>query len=595
MKETSQTALVAERLVGEAANHFLFTVLGWGTSLGIREHLNLFNYLFDMSPSYRAPLVTMEEMAKRRKQQSSSIYLSFPTENHDAAHDPSGVHYQAPSGADELNDSLYDLDEFAAYLEKSLWNDQVHTSDHGGRVALDAMAKLMIGKGKYDDALKYLLLLGTRYGSLSLDEVESSAVRAVEDGRDGPTSKAGFPYAFVLSLIETKHLHQLLLEKSLLVGKSSVLPIIALMQLVGVDLAGDFLVKHCVPVQSSGRRLKGQSTKDSSSGDRRGTLPLDVVAHQLESSPKILYWYLHCVMMGKPEVYVKFPNTANPPEAVTTLHRKSLDLYMKYAGSKKDSANVLRGVEAYRVAETSTPLLTFLRSVLQLGGLNPKEVAKQLQIQRKGGPGVSGIFALELAFIMDRYGEQNQENANVILELYLHGAKSLVLAVSYAQRSKGYRKDLLQVLIDYCLSTDQKAEGGNRSNLFGSLLEAAALCGADLAHLVTKIPPGMSIEGLRPRLVAAVSDYRFKRQLHAQANEIAAEESLQIFREYEHRARRGRRYELSDKIEVPNWAATNGIGRTSQMQAADRFVPLASLKPRARPHRFNLSYSLPMM
>jgi hypothetical protein len=365
-----------------------------------------------------------------------------------------------------------------------------------------------------------------------------------------------------------------------------------LIQLVGIELVGKFLVEHCVPVLSDQRQTQGRK-------ERRGTLPLDVVASQLEASPKILYWYLDCIFKEKAEVYVKFPNTANPPAAVTQLHRKALDLYIKYAGDQRDSISVLNDVEAYRVGEISTPLLSFLKAILQLGTINPAEVGKQLQIQRQGGAGVSSIFALELAFIMDRYGEQDRENARVILDLYLHGAKSLMLAVSFAQRSTVYKAELWQTLVDYCLMSDEKGSkrGRNgRSNHFGALLEAAALAGADLAQLVTKIPPGMSIEGLRPRLVAAVSDYRFKQQMHLQANEIAQKEASQIFRECEHKTRRGKRYEISGRIKVPAWAVKasgRDASRPEESQSRNTLGPMLQLKPKIRPQRFSLAYSLP--
>lgn len=602
MKVSSEPSkvLILDRLVGEAENHFLFTLLGWGSSLGIREHLQHYKYLCGLYPSYKSPLIATEEMARRREKQSSAVYLSFPAENFESASEPSGQEYQVPSGADELHDSLYDVEALTSYFEASLENNQIETEERGGRVALDALAKLKIGMGQYDVALKYLLVLGSRYGSLALDEVETSAVRSVEKDMEPTPSSRKYPYAFVLSLIETKHLHQSLLDRSLLVGESPVPPIIALMQLVGVDLAADFLTQNCVAVQLKTTTKTRRHSSDLNSGERRGTLPLDAVANQLEASPKILYWYLHCIFLRKPEIYVKFPNTANPPEAVTRLHRKALDLYIKYAGDKRDSVNVLRGIEAYRVTEISTPLLSFLKTVLQLGGINPTEVAKQLQIQRKGFAGVSGVFALELAYIMDRYGEQSKENANIVLELYLKGARSLMLAVSFAQRSKEYKAELWKILIDYCLSNDKrKSEGAqvDDGKLFGSLLEAAALSGADLASLVTKIPQDMSIEGLRPRLVGAVSDYRWKLQMHESANEVTGREMADLYKEYEHRSRRGRRYEPSDKIEVPGWArlakesdASKGKGQKTPEQS----VLAPTLRPKQRPQRFHLSYSLPM-
>lgn len=596
MKASSETTKVLERLVGEAENHFLFTLLGWGTSLGIREHLQHYKYLHGLYPNYRAMLVTMEEMAKRREAQSSAVYLSFPVEYFEIPSEPCGLEYQVPGDVDELRDSLYDTEELTSYFEASLENLHIKTEDNGGRAALDALAKLKIGRGQYDAALKYFLLLGSRYGSLSLDEIENCAIKSVEEDMKPSPSPRKSPYAFVLSLVETKHLHQILLDKTFLGSESAVPPLIALIQLVGTELAAGFLTKHCVAVQSE----KTRSGKLPTGGERRGTLPLDIVANQLEASPKILYWYLQCIFLWKPEIYVNFPNTANPPLSVTRLHRKALDLYIKYAGSKRDSVNVLRGVEAYRISEITTPLLSFLKPVLQLGGVNPSEVAKLLQVERKGWPGTSGVFALELAYIMDHHGEQSKENANIVLELYLHGAQSLMLAVSFAQRAKEHKAELWQKLIDHCLANDKnKIKGGNvtNRNLFGSLLEAAALSGADLAHLVTRIPPGMSIEGLRPRLVGAVSDYRWKLRMHESANEVARKEMLDLYREHEHRSRRGKRYEPSDRIAAPGWvklAKEPESSKPKEKGTPSQSVLKQELRPKVRPQRFHLSYTLSM-
>jgi hypothetical protein len=85
------------------------------------------------------------------------------------------------------------------------------------------------------------------------------------------------------------------------------------------------------------------------------------VAQQLEGSPKLLHWYLHLVFVRKPSAYVLFPSTANPPPILNLLHRKHLDLYVRFADSFRDSASVFAGVEAYRVPDKTTPLLSFLK------------------------------------------------------------------------------------------------------------------------------------------------------------------------------------------------------------------------------------------
>lgn len=157
-------------------------------------------------------------------------------------------------------------------------------------------------------------------------------------------------------------------------------------------------------------------------------------------------------------------------------------------------------------------------------------------------------FALELAFIIEHYSEGTEAEAKGILDLYLEGADSVVLAVAYAQRQRQHSAVLWEKLISYCLSTD--VAKGRDGLLFGSLLEAAALSGADLARLVAKIPPGMVVEGLRPRLVAAVADYRLKLNIHEAAVTVATVDKNVLQREVTHRSRRGVRFQRSDLPDV---------------------------------------------
>jgi hypothetical protein len=187
---------------------------------------------------------------------------------------------------------------------------------------------------------------------------------------------------------------------------------------------------------------------------------------------------------------------------------------------------------------------------LPLGGIRPQDARAALEKERgKESADYSPTFALELAYIIEHYGEESEEEAQEVLNLYMKGAKSLTLAVSFAQRNRDYSPQLWKFLIEHCLTHS----GGTATppgeqidgSLFGSLLEAAALSGADLAHLVTQIPPGMAIEGLRPRLVAAVADYRLKLKMHEAASEAASEEMISILRELSHRTRRGARFQLS--------------------------------------------------
>jgi len=287
---------------------------------------------------------------------------------------------------------------------------------------------------------------------------------------------------------------------------------------------------------------------------------------------------------------VKFPNTAYPPRAITDLHKKHFNLYVEYAGPDRDSVLALSGTESYKMDTVTTPLLTFLKVTLPLGGIPPGEVRKALEYERERSQPPSATtddtkkgsesnvsfshrFALELAYVIEMYGDNTEEEAKQVVDLYSRGAESLTLAVSFAQRAQAHSSTLWDILIEHCLATpsrnqQQQQQQNQRTNnesgddeekqeqktrtqqpkeevdgsLFGSLLEAAALSGADLAHLVTKIPHGMAIEGLRPRLVAAVADYRHKLRMYEFLSEIATTEKTSLLREVSHRSRRGAEY-----------------------------------------------------
>ncbi len=115
--------------------------------------------------------------------------------------------------------------------------------------------------------------------------------------------------------------------------------------------------------------------------------------------------------------------------------------------------------------------------------------------------------------------------------------------MEYAERNARHSSMLWDNLISYCLA---KEINGRRSDgkIFGSLLEVAARSGADLALLVSKIPKKLSIDGIRPRLSAAISDYQIKVQMHKAAFEVLSSDKVSLLREQYHRSRRGTRVDL---------------------------------------------------
>lgn len=221
-----------------------------------------------------------------------------------------------------------------------------------------------------------------------------------------------------------------------------------------------------------------------------------------------------------------------------------------------------------------------------------------LEAQRTSGlENSKNTFALELAYVTEYFGDDTEEDAKKVLDLYLRGAKSVMLAALYAQRTTKHSSMLWDILIKHCLESKEATEENASEEvkgegiLFGSLLESAALCGADLAVLVTRIPEGMQIEGLRPRLVAAVGDYRLKLQMHEAAAEVGVAEKVDLLRQVGHRSRRGMRRHagsgvVSEEEEFQkDCSVVDEVGKSKE--------PMKR-RPRERPNRYRLGVQLPI-
>ena len=597
-----------DRLVVEAEGHFLSALLGWGSTHSLKEHLKLFKYQANLDSAHDIDVCRTMETLRFRNEQSAVGYLdpSSITSNFEPPVGSDTHFVNAPDTTDTL-DSLYNTDDVLAVLAQRMsiirfgtMGIEQGTSFHlpktelDSRVVIDAIARIHMMNNSYYEALKCFLVLSTLHATNSLDDVEQDALNIVnEDGKVLVAERNGGAYSFVLHLIEVHHLYQCLLEIGFLPEGINCSPICALIRLVGLDLAGNFLMQNCTSPQ--------QATSSKTDCERRGTLPFDLVAAQLSGNPKLFHWYLHLLSIQRPELYVNFPTTANPPPVITTLLKKHLDLYIRYAGPNRDSTQVLANVEEYLVSEKTTPLLSFLKVVLQLGTIGAIEVAKLLEIERRVGAGVSHIFALELAYILENHGNNNERDALLVLELLLKGAQSLMLAVLFAQRTKSYSSKLWEKLISHCLlksSMEKTSDGSFSGLLFGSLLEAAALSGADLSNLVAQIPKGMQVEGLRPRLIAAVADYRLKLQLHSKSNEITNFELKALLLESTRRYRRGMRCEnsIGTTCQSPfeNSVTTSNVGRHDDVALESPLMVSTPPRQRNRPNRSFHSLQIPI-
>jgi hypothetical protein len=141
------------------------------------------------------------------------------------------------------------------------------------------------------------------------------------------------------------------------------------------------------------------------------------------------------------------------------------------------------------------------------------------------------------------------------------------MAVAFAERSYKFSSLLWDRLIEHCTTPDQTPTANQNTAvgaLFGSLLEAAAHNGSDLAVLVTKIPAGMMIQGLRPKLIAAVTDYRYKLKMHDHVNNMLTEDKLSILRELSYVSRRG------ERLSVDSLDAADNIFQPSDLLKSSR-------------------------
>ena len=623
-------------LHAQASKHFLESLIAWGPTKVLKEYISFYKYNKQRRKGGKHlddDIRSAEISLQRRYLQTAAGYLIFPVRDIEEELQVSAPRYEVHNV--DTEDSLFDVSKAVASVAPRVPivassedfgeddKNEAQASAPNSHSSLEAMARLRMMQGEFDLALKCLLAIGACHAIESIESFEKSAIRLV-NGSDASSNNTSalignHSYEFVMNLIERHELNQFLFEKDFILSTDSKLfmPIFALIRLVGLQRVGTFLMEHCVAAGFSYNTTLSEMnafnfSEEDSIGEqsgilRRGSLPIDKVAEQLENSPPILHWYLHLVFTRRPDFYIHFPTNSVPSKVITNLHRRHFQLYVDFAGDTRDSSKVLAGVEAYKVESKTTPLLSFLKATLPLGGVIPVDARRVLEIERrkdsesedddesKSNSADSPTFALELAYIIEKYSDETETEAMGILNLYLKGAKSLPLAVSYAQRQKKFSARLWDKLISYCL------EEASDGTIYGELLEAAALKGADLSRLVKRIPPGMVVEGLRPKLVAAVADYRMKLEIFEAAIAAGSEEKVTLMREIGHRARRGLRYDteknrkksfaevIAEKIRSDERKA----GANASSNETESAAPQKLAKTRMRRDHKRLVYSIP--
>jgi vacuolar protein sorting-associated protein 41 len=362
----------------KAAHHLLESLIAWGPTHGLNEFMKLYQNRRDKGGKVVAEhLRRLETALHRRYAQSAADFLCFPIRpsEHRCLGLPSYRYH-----ANDSQDSLYSLDSviklmspkaqllLAERLDSKTQSQEIEMND---RVNLDAMARIYIMQGRYERALQAYLAIGALHSSLSMENLDAWAIDSVQNGSarelDRKVRIEGASYEFVLGLVEQHHLHRAILEPTFITtsiggaASSKFQPLLALLKLVGLKRAGDFLLEHCVAPESQDSVDLGTFGDDTADTHRPETLPMDQVAAQLESTPALMHWYLNLVFLKRPELYVKFPNHSIPPDSVTELHRKHFELHIKFSGDMKDSSKVLSGLEIYRMESASTPFLKFLK------------------------------------------------------------------------------------------------------------------------------------------------------------------------------------------------------------------------------------------
>ena len=531
---------------------FLDTLRSWGPTSCLRKRIQLQRYYSQnlRNNSFSVSFIKQAEKdLQRRISQTAFGVLSDAKDSASMIED-----ITTRQAIDASKDSLFDVDiliaKFSTRLQlngKSAGHDYQSSNILLGRKSditiIFANAELEMMRERFDRALGYYLSIGSSFMTDSLPLLEETAVLTVNHSHEklALVEVTGAKYDHVLSLIEMYQLQFILLNRNYsFVDKSkgsAEPPIVALIMLVGLSKAGSFLM-DCLSPPDTKTDSDGEMENTNASND--SNLPLDAIATQLASRPKLLYWFLFQVFTKRPDMYVKFPTTSVPPLIITNLHRTQFSLFLDYANESEGEVISEPMISTSVTIDSVSPFMSFLRATIPHGGVDAANVRERLGSFR-GGRADSPVFARELAFVIEKFGKGTLDEAKEVLNLYLLGANNLSMAVAFAERDTKHSKDLWEMLVAHCTISDPSSDASEKGALFGSLLEAAAHCGADLATLVSSIPEGMSIEGLRPKLIAAIADYRHKVQIHEYTVDALAEDKVSLLRELSHLSRRGER------------------------------------------------------
>lgn len=386
---------------------FLETLRAWGPTSSLRRRIQMHRYFIQShhlglkwrsSPGTQTiPFIQQAErdLQRRISQTAFGVLTGVQSPNSESKQVSPRQHISSS------DDSLFSVENMILRLTEKLLldvdesyvnNDMTSSSvllggfDQGTAIIVEALAELEIMRERYDRALGYYLAIGSRItGRSSLSAIENSAVEMVNKYHriQGASISKTFSmegivrpkYDHLLSLIELYQLHHFLLQRNYYFidqrNESDVCPpIVSLIMLVGLELAGRFLMDSCSPPDGvSSFAVENASGEACGVNVYLASLPLDLVSDQLKSSPRLLYWYLFLLFVQKPEMYVKFATTAVPPVVITELHRIQFSLFIDYADNNADNTTA----PSFLDVDEETLFVSFLKVRITLTSMCPLE------------------------------------------------------------------------------------------------------------------------------------------------------------------------------------------------------------------------------
>ena len=356
--DESDSVLVAVH--DNAVDLFLGAIRAWGASSSLRDRMKLHLAVLedgiegrngdnDQNRLYQEAKSSLSA----RMNQSASVYLNYEGTIDQAADDIPASMPLPPSGV--TSDSLFAVDAIKSFFEKKLKEIRVSSLDTSfsrSRLAvLEVLAELYFMEGSYSKALEMYLKIGSQLSRHNLRNIEDDVLDSVFD-RDVKYSdpESYSRHKHVMKMVKSNELHRLLVDATIVENEERP-PIVALICLVGLEDAGQFIIEHCMLPES----------KSCSTQAVALSLSLDLVAKQLKAYPKLLLWLLQDILCNRPEIYVKFPNTAVPPSSVTKLHKIHFDLLVEFGRTDSMPKMKLSDIPSFDDITRQSPMLIFLK------------------------------------------------------------------------------------------------------------------------------------------------------------------------------------------------------------------------------------------